>query len=254
MDKGPGEFVTHNEFSAFERQVTRRFDEQATVLSSLSAKLDQISSRGTDWKAIFGGLSLASTIILAIGSLFGWGLSNRIDTIASIVSKNRDELIETAVESAGRNSAQDLQIKANETAALALDEALQREMRLLDDRLQTEMRLLDEHTKESADLRFLRTDARLNKLENLALKSSEEIAKRTTIVEIVRRLDLAFSQLEGRLRAIETTRATAEDKAAVERRIASLEAYRAEYSRLMDDMQAELVRRAPHVFGDGESP
>ena len=209
-DQSRSEFVTHNEFSAFERQVNRRFDEQTTILASLSAKMDQLSNRGTDWKAVFGGLSLAATVVLAIGGLFGWGLANRIDSIDSIVAQNRDELVATAIDSAGRNSAQDFQIGAN--------------------------------------------NSRVARLEAKSDQALDEIAKRTAIIEIVRHLDEAVPALEERLRAIETTRNTAADRAALEARLSLLEAFRSEYSRLMDDMQQELFRRDPHVFGNGESP
>lgn len=71
-------YITRDEFGSFETNIERRFDGVGRGLDMLSSKIDNISTRGTDWKAIFGGLSVFGGFVLLICTLFGWGLNRQI--------------------------------------------------------------------------------------------------------------------------------------------------------------------------------
>lgn len=72
-------FIARTEFAAFERSVEKGFRGVSESIGHLSSKLDRISSRGTDWRAIFAGMSALTAILAAIGGVVAWGIVSRLE-------------------------------------------------------------------------------------------------------------------------------------------------------------------------------
>lgn len=83
-------FISRDEFETFERNVDRSFSEVGKALDNLGRKIDNISSKGTDWKTIWGGLSVMTSIIIAIGGVIAWGILTRIDVNSASIQKTDD--------------------------------------------------------------------------------------------------------------------------------------------------------------------
>jgi hypothetical protein len=87
-------YIPRQEFEGFRASVSSSFDQVNSGLASVARKLDAISSRGTDWRAVFGGLSVMATVIVGVVSMGAWGLNNKIDLThahETEVSEARDE-------------------------------------------------------------------------------------------------------------------------------------------------------------------
>lgn len=100
-------YITRDEFGSFETNIERRFDGVGRGLDMLSSKIDNISGRGTDWKAIFAGLSVFGGFVLMICTLFGWGLNRQIMAVETSTHRLEQRIHDTEVRAAfemGRHS------------------------------------------------------------------------------------------------------------------------------------------------------
>jgi len=131
-------FVTRPEFEAFEKSVDNNFAEVRDSIHTIGRKIDNLSSKGVDYKAIFAGVSVLLTVIIAIGGLFGWGLNDKMNATTSIIKDHISSPGHYEAErEQGRN---EVRLFNNEKLCSELDINLQREMRLLDERLQAEFK------------------------------------------------------------------------------------------------------------------
>jgi len=107
-------YVSRDEFEAFERNVGKAFDNLDSRFaamdrkgdaraSELDRKLDALSNRGTDWKAIWSGLSVLCAALFSVGGVIAWGLLSKIDAADSRAMENR-ELVMRHIESEGHPS------------------------------------------------------------------------------------------------------------------------------------------------------
>jgi len=71
------DYVSRDEFEGFEKNVSRSFRELGDSIRDLRSAVSDISTRGTNWTAILGALSLAVTIIMGVGAIVAWGLSSQ---------------------------------------------------------------------------------------------------------------------------------------------------------------------------------
>lgn len=81
------DFLTRDEFEVFERNTTRSFDELRSSIGIVGRKLDEMSNRGTDWKAVFAGGSFLLAIVTVVGGLVAFGLNVRMDANAAAIEK-----------------------------------------------------------------------------------------------------------------------------------------------------------------------
>lgn len=155
--------VSRSEFETFERNVAKAFDEQsranaemrtdfARATGELGRKIDEIATKGTDWKAVFSGLGLVCTFGTIVGTLVAYGLNSRMDINAESINRlvERTETMQTNRWTRDQMDAYRDRIddrfkgveKETKEEVGQIDATLQREMRLLDDALQREMRML----------------------------------------------------------------------------------------------------------------
>lgn len=92
----PNEFITRNEFSAFEKTVDANFAESKQsqaeirhVLNNLTSKIDSMANKGLDVKTLFGGVMVVLAIIGAVSSLIGWGLNDKMNSQELLAKEGR---------------------------------------------------------------------------------------------------------------------------------------------------------------------
>lgn len=147
-----------------------RLDSHADDLHKISAQLDVISeqqakAREAPWAHMLTGAGVIVAATLGIVTLMLDGYRADIDRLDGLQSAARSSEVEELTERARWMGSTDTHLAALDKRLLALDETLQREMRLLDatgdaklasldKRLQQEMRLLVEPMKQAiADTR-----------------------------------------------------------------------------------------------------
>ena len=99
------EFITRNEFSAFEKTVDANFAESKQsqaeirhVLNNLTSKIDSMANKGVDVKTLFGGVMVIIAIIGAISSLISWGLNDKMNAQEQISKESRLAVKEAVTE------------------------------------------------------------------------------------------------------------------------------------------------------------
>lgn len=93
-------YLPRQEFAQFQQTVQRSFDdvhqefavaraEWKRDFSTLAQKIDSLTTRGTDWKAIFSAMSVAVSIIGAVGGVVAFAIFARVDA-ADLLARERD--------------------------------------------------------------------------------------------------------------------------------------------------------------------
>lgn len=96
----PNTYLPRQEFAQFQQTVQRSFDdvhqefavaraEWKRDFSTLAQKIDSLTTRGTDWKAIFSAMSVAVSIIGAVGGVVAFAIFARVDA-ADLLARERD--------------------------------------------------------------------------------------------------------------------------------------------------------------------
>lgn len=142
-----------------------RLESQGDDLHRLSKAVEQLAAKGHPWSVIWSAIGVGVSVMLGVVALMLQGYRSDIDRLdqnqkeqTSIQQSNRHTEVQELTERARWMGATDTHIAALDKRLLALDETLQREMRLLDatgdaklasldKRLQQEMRLLVEPMK-----------------------------------------------------------------------------------------------------------
>ena len=115
-------YLSRDEFEVFEKNVERSFSDVSRSLTVLSDKIDQIATRGTDWKAITGGLSVFATFIFGIGGVISWGINQKIDSI-SMDSIERHEVQEKLINTLNNTAIKNLEgFSAHDAAVSKLNQ------------------------------------------------------------------------------------------------------------------------------------
>ena len=265
-DRFEDQYLSRTEFQQFERSNARQMDELRSTLSELGRKLD----RGTDWKAIFAGLSVFSTIILAIGGLIAYGLNGRMDVNAGAIARlvERTEKMQTnrwtrdqmdAYRDRVDDRFQSAEKETQEEVA-QIDETLQREMRLLDDALQREMRMLLDEPLARLDAvadRVSVLDVMLQERGDWMAQHDREVsglnANQTTRIDALEdRVDRVVEDLDGHFRFnrddYDKYVLPVLDK--LRERATNLETELARRSTTVERMEDEQNRRTAKVYGD----
>lgn len=96
------EFITRNEFSAFEKTVDANFAESKQsqaeirhVLNNLTSKIDSMANKGLDVKTLFGGIMVIIAIMGGISSLISWGLNDKMTSQETLAKESRASIKET---------------------------------------------------------------------------------------------------------------------------------------------------------------
>ncbi len=96
------EFITRNEFSAFEKTVDANFAESKQsqaeirhVLNNLTSKIDSMANKGLDVKTLFGGIMVIIAIMGGISSLISWGLNDKMTSQETLAKESRTAIKET---------------------------------------------------------------------------------------------------------------------------------------------------------------
>lgn len=96
------EFITRNEFSAFEKTVDANFAESKQsqaeirhVLNNLTSKIDSMANKGLDLKTLFGGIMVIIAIMGGISSLISWGLNDKMTSQETLAKESRASIKET---------------------------------------------------------------------------------------------------------------------------------------------------------------
>jgi DNA-binding MarR family transcriptional regulator len=96
------EFITRNEFSAFEKTVDANFAESKQsqaeirhVLNNLTSKIDSMANKGLDLKTLFGGIMVIIAIMGGISSLISWGLNDKMTSQEALAKEGRTAIKES---------------------------------------------------------------------------------------------------------------------------------------------------------------
>lgn len=99
------EFITRNEFSAFEKTVDANFAESKQsqaeirhVLNNLTSKIDSMANKGLDVKTLFGGIMVIIAIMGGISSLISWGLNDKMTSQEALAKEGRTAIKESLSE------------------------------------------------------------------------------------------------------------------------------------------------------------
>lgn len=139
--------VSRAEFEQFERQVLSGFAENREAIAALGRKIDNVSTRGTDWRAILAAVSVVLTITGMLGGVVAYAITQQVAIVANAATENRSRFADML----GRISEQ----------------------------LHTEASLRDTHLREILDAHIGRTQIGVE----AATKVTDRLAERLDMVE-----------------------------------------------------------------------
>ncbi len=82
-DKEHNDFLSRTEFEQFEKSVAHGFDRVNVAIDGLTREIKGIAGRGTNWTAIWGGLTVLGIFATSVGGIVAYGISSRIDGLES---------------------------------------------------------------------------------------------------------------------------------------------------------------------------
>lgn len=110
----PNTYIPRGEFAQFQQQVSRSFEDVHQLLAeqraetrrdfgNVMAKIDTLTTKGTDWKAIAGVASVLLTLVGLIGSIVSFAIFSKVDATDQLAN-TRDQQILGRVQSIEQNT------------------------------------------------------------------------------------------------------------------------------------------------------
>jgi len=195
----PSDNSTEGRLSRLEATTHALADSQAKMVDQMAAGFKELKDSS---KVQWGPLISAAGVLLAIGGMFGTGLTDKLALMheRQLEAEERFYLHEHSTGHAGLAQI----VEGNGDSLEKLDEVLQREMRILDSRMETVIEGLDERLQ--IEMRLLTTpiQQRLDDLDEAAIRERAAREAATSkrfdsedFQEFLRTLEVRLGKIEG---------------------------------------------------------